>query len=141
MAVERDLVACFDIEKIFEHLAVAADMARQHDVSPLAGVGRPTMLPNRVFCDLPDRDLLIALLLDIPANLDHLRVHTNTRDGHARDSWGFGRLGAVGHRADHLAIGCDPSAGVEYRGSEWRRLLFGGRGYGCWRRQVGIAAC
>ena len=49
-------------------------MAGQHNISAIAGISRSAMLPDRVFRDLPDGHLLIALLLDIPANFDNLRV-------------------------------------------------------------------
>ena len=61
IAVERDLVTRLDIKNIFENLAVAANMAGQHNVSALARIGRSAMLSDRVLCDLPDGDLLIAL--------------------------------------------------------------------------------
>src|SRR5262249_25474256 len=140
LAVERDLVAWFDIKQIFEDLAVAADMASQHHIAALAGIGRPTVLPDRVLRDLPDGDLLPALLLDIPANLDYFRVDADAGDGHACDGWRFRRLGAIGHRADHLAFGFAPDSGVEHRRGEGGWLFLSGRGDGDRGGYIGIAA-
>ena len=98
------------------------------------------MLADGVLCDLPDGDLLIALLLDIPANFDNFRVDADAGDRHACDGGAFRHLSAVGHRADNLAFGCDPGASVKHRGRKWCRLVFGWRGNGYRRRNVGIAA-
>src|SRR4051812_6205228 len=115
-------------------------MAGQHHISALAGIGRPTMLPDRILCNLPDGHLLIALLLDIPANLDNLRVDADARNCHTCDGWAFRRLSAIGHRANHLAFGGATGDSVEHWGSEWCRFIFDGRGYGYWRGQIGITA-
>src|SRR5690606_34758867 len=123
-AIQCDLIADLDVVEIFEHLAVATHVPREHNVIALAWVARTAMLTNCVFGHLPNRHLLAIQLLHLPTHFDHFRIDVDAGDHHTGDGGLVSGAAGIGHGAAHKPfVGRAAHVYAEVRRGEGGRLV------------------